>query len=417
MVDTEKLTQEIGRELFNLVKKEVRPVVSSHWWKEKGMTWIIKDESLRARALGFVDVYPALATKNQKVQHFKEYFGREIPGIAVPMMDLVIQKMAQHFITGATLEEISKTIKKIEKMGACFTLNSLGEAILSESEAESYTTGYISLIGALKSSRDRNYSVKPSSLYSQFDPIDFEGSVSAVQKRYRRILRKAKEVGAFLNLDSEPYYFLDLVQEIFMRTLSEEEFRDLDKVGMVLQAYLLDSEARLRKIIEWAKRRGSPITLRLVKGAYWDTEVILAKQKGWSIPVFTQKWQTDLNFEKLADLILKAYPAVKLATGSHNIRSVAHAIAKAMALGLPKNALEIQVLWGMGDPLMKAILKMGYPGRVYLTIGNLVEGMGYLARRIIENTSQESFLRQSFGYNLPVQDLLRSPEEVTRCRS
>lgn len=444
MADVEELTQSIGRKLFAQVHKQVRPVVSSHWWYEKAMVWFMKDDELRTRALGLVDVYPVLRTAEEKRQHFKEYLGKDlqsppvmlrIAGVLVDYLvgrqlvgyatELAVRKISRHFITEATLKEASGRIKSVERKGAFCTLNRLGEATLSETEAEKYMANQIYLIKVLEFPWDRNYSIKFSALYSQFDPVNFKGSIAAVKPRYQSILRTAKETGAFVYTDSEPYQYRDLGQEIFMQTLREEEFRDFENAGTVHQSYLTDSEENLRRIISWAKTRGHPVTLRLVKGAYWDQENILAQQRGWPIPVYTEKWQTDLSFEKNIDIALESYPAIRTAIGSHNIRSIAHTIAKSMVLGLPQDALEIQVLWGMGNPLIKAIpqmsyilQKMGYQIpyplkiRVYLTIGNLVEGMGYLARRILENTAQNSFLRQSFGLNVPVEKLLSTPQEA-----
>ena len=332
MADLESLTKSIGTELFSLTQKEARLATKSYWWKEKAITWFMRDEELRNALLRFTDVFPMLRDKQEINEHFIEYFTKGLekppiifrvantltrfsPGseIVAWLTKLAVRKVAQHFITGTTPEETIKVIRKIQEEGAAFTLNSLGEATLSELEAEEYMARYLSLMESLTSVGDQNYSIKYSSLYSQFDPIDCDGGVAAVKEKYRRILRKAKEVGAFINTDSEPYYSLDLTQQIFMETLNEEEFRDFADAGIVLQAYLRDSEDRLRNMISWAKAQVSTVTIRLVKGAYWDTEVIAAKEKGWPIPVFTRKWETDMNFEKLADILLENYPIVRTA--------------------------------------------------------------------------------------------------------
>jgi len=180
-----------------------------------------------------------------------------------------------------------------------------------------------------------------------------------------------------------------------------------------MHAYFLDSEEKIKELITWAKDRAAPILVRLVKGAYWDWEIITAEQKGWPIPVYREKWQTDASFERCTDLLLENCDVTRLGIGSHNIRSIAQAMAKASVLNTPRDRLEFQVLAGMGDLLREAILRMGYPVRVYMASGELLPGMGYLVRRIIENTAQTGFLFQSLGACIPVEELLKSPQGTT----
>ncbi len=123
--------------------------------------------------------------------------------------------------------------------------------------------------------------------------------------------------------------------ELFCRVLEEPEFRDWPDVGIVVQAYHADAESELRMLREWVERRGAPITIRLVKGAYWDYEVLTARRLGWPEPVYLQKWQSDASFERCARFLIEHHDQLRPAFGSHNVRSLAHAIAAAEALGLP----------------------------------------------------------------------------------
>src|SRR5208283_4482686 len=159
----------------------------------------------------------------------------------------------------------------------------------------------------------------------------------------------------------------------------------------------------------WAKARGTPVTVRLVKGAYWDYEIIHARQHGWPIPVFTQKVETDALYERCAARLLEAYPHIDAAFGSHNIRSLASALAAAEALGLPKNSLEVQALYGMADPLKESLAEAGWRVRAYMPFGELLPGMAYLVRRLLENTANDSFLRQSMLENASEEVLLAKP--------
>ena len=184
-----------------------------------------------------------------------------------------------------------------------FSLDHLGEKTTSEIDADNYMSSYLTTLDVLtekfgKNAKDRdgkpliNLSLKASSLYSRFDPIDQETTSEAVKNRLRLIFRKAKEVGAFINIDTEHYEIKDITYRIFKELLGEEEFRNYN-AGIVVQAYLKDSEESLREFIQWSKKNRHPITIRLVKGAYWDHEVALAQKNGWDVPVFAKKWQSD----------------------------------------------------------------------------------------------------------------------------
>jgi len=251
-------------------------------------------------------------------------------------------------------------------------------------------------------------SVKLTAFYSQFDPLDEVGSQQRVTDRIRILLRRAKELGAAVHFDMEQYHYKNTTLTILKQLLMEDEFRDRSDVGMTLQAYLRDSKADLQDLIEWAKQRGTPLTVRLVKGAYWDQETIKAVQKDWAQPVFNDKESTDANFEQMTELLLENHNFLYAAIGSHNVRSQAHAIAIAETLKIPKRRFELQVLYGMADKLGKAIADQGYRVRVYCPYGELIPGMSYLIRRLLENTANSSFLRQNLEER-PVEELLAIP--------
>ena len=431
MASVEDLTQSLGRELFTLVRKETRPIIRPFWWKEKAIMWFARDDNLRTQMLRFVDVFPVLQTTAEKTQHMREYLIQGLPrtpalfriadalgrfpigaNIVASVAEQGVKTIGQHFIVGPTPEEILIAIRKLQKEGVSYTLDILGEAVLSEYEADEYMGKYISFMEQLSSlgCPHIDLSLKLSALYSQFDPIDFAGSVEAVKNRLRKILRVAKTMAAPVTLDAEQSQYRDMTINIFREILDEEEFKNFENAGIAMHTYFLDSEGKIRDLIGWAKGRTTPILVRLVKGAYWDWETITAAQKGVPSPVYGEKWQTDASFERCTNLLLENCDVIRLAVASHNIRSIAQAMAKASILDVPRDRLEFQVLLGMGDRLKKAILRMGYPMRVYMASGELLPGMGYLVRRIIENTSQTGFLFQSLGTGVPVEELLKSPQ-------
>jgi len=228
--------------------------------------------------------------------------------------------------------------------------------------------------------------------------------------RLRALLRRARDLEAHLHIDMESFDSREAITELVLELLSEDEFRDGPSAGLVLQAYLVDSPALCDRILAWADRadRAHPLLVRLVKGAYWDHEVVDAQQHGWQPPVFEEKAACDRNFEALTLRLLEARPHVRPAIASHNLRSVAHAIAANQAIGGDERDIEFQVLRGLGDDLQHALAKEGYRVRAYCPIGDLVAGMAYLVRRLLENTSNESFLAEQAG-GRPLEELLAAP--------
>ena len=242
-----------------------------------------------------------------------------------------------------------------------------------------------------------NLSLKITSLYSQIDPVDFDGSVAAVKRLLRPVFRKGIESGASLTLDLEQFRFRDLTLAVFMSLLDEEEFRGYDDAGVVLQAYLRDADQDLARLLAWARDRGRPFHLRLVKGAYWDYETVIAAQEGWPVPVFTHKPDTDAMYEKLTRAMLGEPELVRPAFASHNVRSPGRAPSRRHGSSAwRRTRFELQMLHGMGDPIKAAVRGLGLRLREYAPVGQLIPGMAYLVRRLLENTANDSFLRQTF---------------------
>ncbi len=212
----------------------------------------------------------------------------------------------------------------------------------------------------------------------------------------------------------ESYVLKDLTLLLFKTIFNEPEFASGPACGLAIQAYLKDSERDLSKVTSWARSRNRRITVRLVKGAYWDYETVVAAQKGWPVPVFAHKAQTDANFEKLSMMLLESADAVDAAFGTHNVRSVAHVLAQADRLGLDRRDFEFQMLYGMADPIKSAVIESGLRLREYCPVGELLPGMAYLVRRLLENTSNEGFLANAFAKGANQEELLRNPLEIAR---
>ena len=443
----EVLTQTVGREIFANLADTQPHVWQRRWWDDQLLAWSMRDEQLKVQLFRFVDVLPMLQSPGAVMEHLHEYLDSvrdKLPsalnvalGVArrMPFTRAAVARaarisatdFAKRFIAGENVPQVLAAAKRERALRRGFTLDLLGETVISELEAEQHFRSYLELLEAvtlhaefwpadsLIDTDDRgaiprvNLSIKLSALDSQFDAIDTECTTVRVGGRLRELFRTARRLGAFINVDMESYDKKDLTLHIFQTILTEPEFRDWTNVGIVLQCYLRDTEADLVQLRDWTAIRGTPVWVRLVKGAYWDYETIKAKANGWPVPVFQQKWQSDANFERCTRFVLRNVAHLRPALGSHNIRSLAHGIAAARILEVPSAALELQMLYGMADTQKQALVDRGQRLRIYMPYGDLIPGMAYLVRRLLENTSNDSFLRAGFVENVAPEALLQNP--------
>lgn len=403
------LREEIKERLNKLVSREKKKIFSSWRWTNFAMMYLWRRPELRSQVFQFVDVLPRLKDTADIYLHWKEYLAKDssvsIPPRVVGFCDrspsaqaLIalaarawVRVMAHHFIVEEKPEAIRKVIRELSCSGATHSFDVLGEQVVSEWEADGYMRKYCNLISFLRREREpRDLSIKFSSLYSQFDPLREESSCRAILKRLRKIVNAMGGCGGRITVDMEQFYFRNLTWGILKKVVVSAGLPDACEWGTAHQAYLRDSEEFLKNIIAFAKEYGISLTVRIVKGAYWDYEVCTAQQRNWPIPVYERIEETHASFERNVDIALANYPTIKTAIGSHNLSSIAYAIAKQQGLGLPREALEIQVLYGLGTPLIRPLAELGYPVRVYVGIGDLLGGMAFSTRRLLENTSQAS---------------------------
>ncbi len=196
----------------------------------------------------------------------------------------------------------------------------------------------------------------------------------------------------------EQHSFKDVTLRIFRDILTEPEFRDWPHVGIAIQAYLKDTEADLRQLLDWAKNvRKTPVWIRLVKGAYWDYETVIAAQNHWPVPVFTKKWQSDANFEKLTEFLLSNVDWLVPAFGSHNIRRHFARDGRGGRVKGAAAALRIPDALRHGGRALRKRFNRSIIACEFTPYGQLLPGMAYLVRRLLENSSNDSFLRQGFA--------------------
>jgi RHH-type proline utilization regulon transcriptional repressor/proline dehydrogenase/delta 1-pyrroline-5-carboxylate dehydrogenase len=433
---------EIGSELAARFPPRTRHPVRA--LDAKAMELSAQDAELRAALFRFVDVTPACHSLDELARHLAGYLedvdqkppplraamkmaesraGRTALGAAAAAG---VRHMAHRFIVGATPRDAD--LRGMWRDGMAASLDLLGEATVTAPEADRYAARCAEALDELARTYERvparehlerdsvgrlpraNLSVKVSALTPLMRPEAPELGRDDAARRLRPLLERARDLDAHLHIDMESVDALETTLELVFALLDEPQFADGPSAGVVLQAYLRESPDHLGRILEWsrASRRSQPLVVRLVKGAYWDHEVVEARQHGWRPPVFEEKADCDRNFEELTRRLLDARPLVRVAVGSHNLRSVSHAIAYNRAVGGEDRDLELQILRGLGDDLGGALAASGLRVRAYCPVGELVAGMAYLVRRLLENTSNESFLHEQ-SRGTPIEELLAAP--------
>ncbi len=435
---------EVGRSIHEAFPARSRNPLRA--FDQKAMELASEDAELRAALFRFVDVTPACRSLDDLARHLAGYLedvderpppieaamrmsqskaGRAALGAASAAG---VRHMAHRFIVGETPRDALKSIRSLWEHGAAVSLDLLGEATVTAPEADRYAERCLDALETLAAAAPDwperpvlehdslgplprvNLSVKVSALSPLLRPEAPEVGRDDAARRMRPLLARARDLGAHLHIDMESVDTLEATMGLVFELLDEPALRDGPSSGVVLQAYLRESPEQLDQVIDWAKssERTQPLVVRLVKGAYWDHEVVDARQHGWTPPVFEEKRESDRNFEALTRRLLEAWPHVRPAIASHNLRSVANAVAVNRELGRADGDLELQVLRGLGDDLAAALCEHDMRVRIYCPVGDMVAGMAYLVRRLLENTSNESFLSDQ-QRGVPIEELLAAP--------
>lgn len=437
-----------GREIFEAIKNEQPGSFDKKYWSGRIMEWSMQYPDFKLNMFRLVDVLPVLQSSAAIQSHVNEYlgplgakFGGQLGGLIDWGLNIdpnsllakatsfavkkSVSQMASQFIAGESPKDALSNLKRLRSSGIAFTLDLLGEFAVSEVECLEYLKRYLDLLDFLAQHFSTQkpliaghpaeksaicISVKLTALYSQCSSLNMKRSVDVLSERLSQIARKARKIGATLYVDAEDSGNNELIYTCFKQVFGSSEFQDFPYPGIVLQAYSKDSEARLLDLLNFANTRANPIAIRLVKGAYWDHETTLCAQNEWPSPLFSSKQSSDANYEKLSRILIDHHTLALPAFASHNVRSLSHAVCYAHSAGLTRTDFEIQMLYGMADPISQAFVKRGYLVRQYVPLGDMLVGMGYLVRRLLENTSNESFLRHTFFEHDQVDSLLKAPQ-------
>jgi RHH-type proline utilization regulon transcriptional repressor/proline dehydrogenase/delta 1-pyrroline-5-carboxylate dehydrogenase len=445
----------LATRIADLGEGEKASVYRMSWWSDRMLGWAMSHPSFKTQLFRFVDVFPATHSDDEVLRHVREYFeGPDLPKVldlGVGLADHLpgggsitagvarrnITRMAEQFIVGATPEEAVARLHQLWRQGSGFVVDLLGEKTVTAAEADHYAARVSELVNVLVRrsagwapddhlERDDlgplprvQVSIKPTALAVHYAPLTRADGLASARSRLLPLLAECARLGVFVWFDMEHFDAKDLTLQLFRDLLDDPSLvasaGSLPELqaGCVIQAYARDSRDDLADLCAWSTARvragRPPIGIRLVKGAYWDAETIEAAAAGWPSPLFEDKAQTDANYERLSTMLLSQHGTVRAAFASHNLRSLAHAVVKARSLGIPDTAYEVQMLYGMAEPIQAAIRRLGLRLRVYAPVGELVSGMAYLVRRLLENTSNESFVRHRFAEERSVSELVAAP--------
>jgi len=436
--------ERLARQIAGLAGRRRARVLHLSWWGDRLMAQAMADPVFRTRLFRFVDVLPAVRDDADLEAHLEaEFDGVHVPAwfaaglgisgrlpggahLSAAVARRMVDRIARQFVMATDPAEAAVAAERLWRRRTATTVDLLGEHTTSDAEADRYAARLAAMVAALADAAARwpadplleqddlgplpraSVSVKVSALAPSFSPLSEAEAVAGAERRLRPILQMAAHRGVSVWFDMERAEARGITTRLFRQLVEDPEFEGLH-AGIVVQAYLRDAAEDLQELVAWARGRRVPPMVRLVKGAYWDTETIEAEARGWPPPVFTTKADTDANFERLAALLHHHHGTVRAAFGTHNVRSLAAAVVDARRLGIADSGYEVQLLHGMAEPLHDAVRQLGLRLRVYAPVGELVPGMAYLVRRLLENTANDGFVRLHFAEGRSLDELVAPP--------
>ncbi len=337
-------------------------------------------------------------------------FGSYLPGVAAPLVKEKMHKETANVILPAEAEMLSQHLGRRHQEGVRMNVNFLGEALLGEAEAKTRLDRYLA---ALKLPEMEVISVKISTIYSQIAPLARRHTIDVLCDRMERLYRAAANETfrradgtaspKFVYLDMEEYRDMSLTAAVFMRTLDRPGMHEV-RAGLALQAYIPDSYLTQRELTEWARGRvalgGAPVTLRIVKGANMEMERLDASMNGWPQAPFKTKRETDANFKRMLHwaMIPENLAAVKIGIATHNLFDLAYGLVVARTHDALDH-VQFEMLEGMANHQRRALRELAENLLLYAPASRrdeFIHAIGYLIRRLDENTGPDNFLRHAF---------------------
>jgi RHH-type proline utilization regulon transcriptional repressor/proline dehydrogenase/delta 1-pyrroline-5-carboxylate dehydrogenase len=322
--------------------------------------------------------------------------------------------LGRQFVLGQTIEEGLRNARDLEQEGYTYSYDMLGEAARTEADAIRYHQAYAQAVEAIAKQAKGDVrsspgiSVKLSALHPRYEYTHHATVMAELAPRALNLAQQAAAANIGFNIDAEEQDRLDLSLDVIELLLSDSSLAGWDGLGIVVQAYGKRAAPVIESLYEMAERNDRKLMVRLVKGAYWDTEVKLAQELGVaSFPVFTRKLNTDVSYMACAQLLLDRRDRMYPQFATHNAHTCAAVLAMA---GNDKDSFEFQRLHGMGESLHDIVRQSsGAHCRIYAPVGAHRDLLAYLVRRLLENGANSSFVNQVVDENISSADITRDP--------
>ena len=330
-------------------------------------------------------------------------------------VNYAMRLLGKQFVTGQTIEEALQNGKEREKMGYRFSFDMLGEAAYTEEDANRYYNDYVQAIHAIGKDaagqgvyEGNGISVKLSAIHPRYSRAQHERVMSELLPRLKELFLLGKKYDIGINIDAEEANRLELSLDLMEALVSDPDLAGYKGIGFVVQAYQKRCPFVIDYLIDLARRSNQKLMIRLVKGAYWDSEVKWAQVDGMDgYPTYTRKVHTDISYLACARKLLDAQDAVFPQFATHN----AYTLGAIYQMGKGKD-FEHQCLHGMGETLYDQVVgpqNLGRRVRVYAPVGTHETLLAYLVRRLLENGANSSFVNQIVDENISIDRLIKSP--------
>ncbi|MBB3771396.1 RHH-type proline utilization regulon transcriptional repressor/proline dehydrogenase/delta 1-pyrroline-5-carboxylate dehydrogenase [Angulomicrobium tetraedrale] len=337
-------------------------------------------------------------------------------------VDVAMRMMGEQFVTGQTISEALANSRRMEAKGFRYSFDMLGEAATTEADAQRYYADYEQAIHAIgKASAGRGIyegpgiSIKLSALHPRYSRAQYSRVIAELLPRVAALARLARHYDIGLNIDAEEADRLEISLDLLEALCFDETLSGWNGIGFVIQAYQKRCPYVIDHLIDLARRSNHRLMVRLVKGAYWDSEIKRAQVDGLEgFPVYTRKVHTDVSYLACARKLLAAPDAIFPQFATHNAQTLSTVMEMAGA-NYYAGQYEFQCLHGMGEPLYEEVVgreKLGRPCRVYAPVGTHETLLAYLVRRLLENGANSSFVNRIADASVPVEELIESPAEA-----
>ncbi|EPO1784980.1 trifunctional transcriptional regulator/proline dehydrogenase/L-glutamate gamma-semialdehyde dehydrogenase [Cronobacter turicensis] len=337
-------------------------------------------------------------------------------------VDMAMRLMGEQFVTGETIAEALANARKLEEKGFRYSYDMLGEAALTAADAQAYMVSYQQAIHAIgKASNGRGIyegpgiSIKLSALHPRYSRAQYDRVMEELYPRLKSLTLLARQYDIGINIDAEEADRLEISLDLLEKLCFEPELAGWNGIGFVIQAYQKRCPFVIDYLIDLATRSRRRLMIRLVKGAYWDSEIKRAQMEGLEgYPVYTRKVYTDISYLACAKKLLAVPNLIYPQFATHNAHTLA-AIYSLAGQNYYPGQYEFQCLHGMGEPLYEQVVgkisdgKLNRPCRIYAPVGTHETLLAYLVRRLLENGANTSFVNRIADNTLSLDDLVADP--------